>query len=380
VSHTSRKINVLLANDHLGWGKQTHGVARLFELWASHLDPERFKITVCILRDQRGLGEMLTGKGIEVIFVGKGKFDPTTLLSFLRIVRERRIDLMHLQAYGASTFGRIAGRLTGVPTIVHFHDTTPYYPWVQKLADRLLRESADAYVAISRTVRDWWAKRLALDPARVLVMPNAIDLQAFVPPSPCEIDEGRRLLGLPPGARVVGTVTRLFEEKGTRYLIEAVPRVLAVVPEAVFVIVGDGPLRADLEAAALALGVRERVVFAGYCADVASLLGVFEVFALTSCFAEGGCPLPVVEALAMGKPVVVTDVVEIVTHDVDGRVIPARDPQRLAEEISALLLHRDQAQRLAAAGRRLAERHDIQSYVRQLGQLYEALVDASAGG
>ncbi len=368
----SGPIRVLLVNDHLGWGRQIHGVTRLFGLWASHLDPGEFEVTVCVLRPRSALEQALTRHGVRVVFLGKSKYDPSTLFALLRLIRRLEVDVLHLQSYGGTTFGRLAALLTGTPALVHFHDTTPNYPFIQRLSDRVLRPCADVYLAVSSTVRDCWARRCGLPPSQVLVMRNCVDLSAFSGGKDGATEKAR--LGIPPDAPVIGTVTRLFEEKGTRYLIEALPAILAQAPRARCVIVGDGPLRQELQELAQARGVAAALVWTGFTDDVASVLGTFDIFALTSVFAEGGCPLPVIEAMALAKPVVVTDMVEIVEHDVNGRVVPARRADRLAEEIRALLARPDERLRLGEAGQVKSRSYDVRSYVRQLGQIYEALV------
>ena len=137
-------LRVLLVNDHLGWDRQIHGVARLFELWASHLDPKRFSVSVLVLRPENALGAMFKERGIPIRFLGRGRYDPTTLVDLVRIIREERVDVLHLQGYGGSTFGRVAAFLTRTPALVHFHDTTPNYPLVQHVADLALRGRAQA--------------------------------------------------------------------------------------------------------------------------------------------------------------------------------------------------------------------------------------------
>jgi glycosyltransferase involved in cell wall biosynthesis len=364
---------VLLLNDHLGWGNQVHGVTRLFELWARHLDGARYRASVCVLRHQPALAAALLAAGVPVTFLGRGRYDPLTLSSLLRLMRSEGVSLVHAQGYGGATFGRLAGRVARVPVIVHFHDTTPYYPLPQRLADRLLGRLTSRYLAVSETVRAWWAARCGLDPAEVLVLPNCTSLERFRPPTAAEAGEARRALGLADNAPVVGTVTRLFEEKGTRFLLEAIPSVLKARPDTRFVIVGDGPLREALKARAEALEVGGRVVFTGYRADVSRCLAAFDLFVLTSQFAEGGAPLPVLEAMAMEKPVVVTDLVEIVEDGVSGLRVPRRDPVALAKAIVSVLAKPEEAARLAARGHAVARAHDAPAYVERLQAVYDSV-------
>jgi glycosyltransferase involved in cell wall biosynthesis len=171
----------------------------------------------------------------------------------------------------------------------------------------------------------------------------------------------------------VGTVTRLFEEKGTRTLLEAAPLLMERHPDLHLVVVGDGPLRGELEALAASLGLAQRVRFTGFLADVAPVLGSYDVFVLTSWFAEGGCPLPVLEAMAMARPLVVTDIVDILRDGEDALVIPPRRPDLLADRVSRLVGDASLRARLVERALQRVAAFDVRPYVRELGALYETL-------
>jgi glycosyltransferase involved in cell wall biosynthesis len=368
---TDKKVRVLLLNDHLGWNDQIHGVARLFLLWASHLDPRRFDVKICILREPGSLRRIFDERGLDVAYLNKSKFDPTTTTDLVKLIRKERIDLLHIQGYGSTTLGRLAGMITGVPMVVHFHDTRDYYPLIQQVSDRLLGRFASAYLAVSQSAKVCWARRYRIDAERIKVLPNCTSLDEFIEPDTEQIDCERRHWGIAAETRIVGTVTRLFEGKGTEYLLQAAPTVLKAFPDTAFVIVGDGPRREELQEFAQQLGIQEHVVFTGYTKRIAPLLGMFDVKVLTSHHSEGS-PLSVIEAMAMGKPVIVTDIVDTVEDGVDGIVIPPRNAAVLAEKIVYLFSNRDEARRLGAAARKAARRFDVKNCVRTLEEVYEA--------
>ena len=115
---------------------------------------------------------------------------------------------------------------------------------------------------------------------RMVLIPNGVREEALAPPA--EAGETRRALGLPAGAPVVGAVSRLAWKKAITHLVQATPRLLESIPDAHVVIAGDGPLRAELEAEAAALGVPERVHFLGSRDDALDLMAAFDVFVLPS--------------------------------------------------------------------------------------------------
>jgi glycosyltransferase involved in cell wall biosynthesis len=271
------------------------------------------------------------------------------------------------------------GKVTGKPVVVHFHDTTSYYPLSQKLSDRLLGGFTDAYIAVSKSVRDCWAHRCGIDPKRIKVMYNCTSIAEFQSPDAGRVAAQKIALGIPAGDRVIGTVTRLFEEKGTRYLLYAAAIVLGSIPAATFVVVGDGPMRAELQELSCRLGIQAKVKFTGYTEDVASILSTFDIMVLTSHAAEGGSPLPVIESMAMGRTVIVTDVVEIIENGRTGIVIPPRDPALLADAITFLLGNPSEAHRLGCNARKAAQVYDAARYVQNLGRIYSSLLARNEG-
>jgi len=184
-----------------------------------------------------------------------------------------------------------------------------------------------------------------------------IDLERFAGARPA----------LPREGRVVGTVGRLVPQKAHRVLIEAAPLVLAEHSDVRFVVVGDGPLRAELEAES-----GERFLFTGAREDVPELLASFDVFALPSSF-EGLC-YAVIEAQAAGVPVVATPVGGVRENVVEGEtglLVPVGDARALADGINRLLSTPDEARRLAeAARRRVLARYDVRRMVAETIALY----------
>ncbi len=360
-------------NDHLGWNGQVHGVARLFQLWTTHLDSERYDVSVCVLSKREGLGKALEGSGARVSFLGNGKYNPLTLWALVNLVRRENIDVLHVQGYRGTTLGKIAGMVTGVPVIVHFHDTSLFYPLLQRISDNVLRNAADAYLAVSYASRDMWAQRCKLDPDRITVVHNCTSLAEFRPTSATEVETVKSGLGIGRNSRVIGTVARLFESKGIRYLLEAAPAVLREFPDSRFVIVGDGPLREELERLAVGLNLDKHVLFTGFTDDVGRLMSIFDICVLPSVSAEG-LPLTVLEAMAMAKPVIATEVVEIIEDGTDGLIVPRRDPKALATKIIHVLGNQQEAKRLGTNARESSTKYDVADYVKGLGQIYDSLL------
>src|SRR5437016_9499203 len=166
----------------------------------------------------------------------------------LRVVDAQRIDVLHLHGYGATTFGRVAGALRRIPTIVHEHANLTDTPWFQKAADRLLEPFTDIALAVSRSTADFVIRARQIPPAKVKVVYLGVPLEEFSRQrTPIEVHEARRELGIRDDEFAVGTITRLHESKGNSYLVDAAARVAAARPSTRFFLVGEGPLAGDLQ-------------------------------------------------------------------------------------------------------------------------------------
>src|SRR5437870_4388376 len=276
---SDRPLNILQVCDHLGWeGSRMHGVKRLFSWMIPRFDRARFRVSVVSLRKKDLSEETLDALGVDITYLERSKFDPLTLPAMLRLVDERRADVLHLHGYGATTFGRLAGALRRVPTILHEHANLTDTPWFQKIADRALEPFTDIAIAVSQSTADFVVRARQIPASKVKVVYLGVPLEEFSRPRRAdEIEAARRELGIAPGEFAVGTVTRLHESKGNSYLVDAAAQVVAERPQARFFLVGEGPLGPELQAQAARLGLGDRFVFAGFRRDIAATISAFDL-------------------------------------------------------------------------------------------------------
>lgn len=236
------------------------------------------------------------------------------------------------------------------------------------LQHAVISRSLHRHIAVSRHVAWRLHDRFDVPGERIAVIPNAVTL---APPAPRDAALRARVL-LGQRAPLVLTVARLDAQKGVAYLLDAA----AEVPDAIFVIAGEGPERATLEARASALGIAHRVRFLGHRRDVPPLLAIADLFVLPSLWE--GLPLSVLEAMAAGVPVVATRIGgtdELVRDGETGTLAPPENGPALAEAIRAALYDRERALRMAAAARALVEReHSSAAMVSATSALYEELL------
>jgi glycosyltransferase involved in cell wall biosynthesis len=210
---------------------------------------------------------------------------------------------------------------------------------------------------------------------------NGVDVTRFPVASVQATAQARRAIGMPVGVPLVGSLGRLHPQKGFSDLLTAFAQVRQRVSSVRLFVAGDGELRDDLEAQARSLGIAAAVTFAGVRADVSEILAALDVFVLPSLWE--GMPNAVLEAMAAGLPVVATAVggtPEVVVDRVTGLLVPPQDPGALARAIERLLRDPGLRRTMGRAGRRRVERHfHIQETVRQVQDLYEALLRDKAG-
>ena len=373
-------VGVLHVCDKFGVaGSSIHGVSRLFSWWFPRYDPARFTVSLCGLKRPEPASRLLEEQGIPVRHLGRGRFDPRILGDLVRVAREGRAAILHVHGYAAADFGRLAARRVGAALVLHEHFADPRMPAYQGLADRMLARFTDRAIAVSGSTRDFLVRERHVPAKRVRLIWNGAPLAEFAPVTLATALATRRELGLPADAPVVGSISRLSEQKGHRHLLDAAARVLPRRKDTRFLIVGDGDQMGPLRQQADALGIASSVVFAGHRPDVPALLGALDVFCISSTYE--GTPLALFEAMAAGKAIVSTAVDgcrEVLEDGVTGLLVPPRDPDALAAALLRALADEALRASLAKRAREASARYDIAACVAQMQDLYDEVLAEKA--
>jgi glycosyltransferase involved in cell wall biosynthesis len=350
---------------------QVGGANRTLVDLANNLDHDRFDVTVWTLLDNNPLADDLVPEVESRCLDASGKTDVLAAIRFLRAVRREQPDILQSFLFFDNTLARTAGTLSPETRVITGVRSVPESPSrLRTLVDRLAMPLADHVVSNSEAGRDLAIERGA-SPDSVSVIENGRDLsvyqEATAPP------ELRSELGVPPDARLVGTVGRLIERKGGYDLLEAWPDVVPVYPDAHLLFVGDGPERSGLEGAAERHGVADSVTFVGTSEDVPELLDAMDVFVFPSHFE--GLPGALIEAMAAGLPIVATECtgnVELLSDGTTATLVPVRDPSTLAEHLEMVLSGEQLRSRMGAHAKRVStDRYAVQTMVHQFVDLYD---------
>lgn len=358
-----KQINVLFICDHFSYNGSLNGGGRFYLNVLPYLDRDKFNVLLCVLRDRDGAERYLEKEGIEVIFLKKGGYNILAVPSIIKIVRTRKIDILHLQGFGASNFGRITKIFTGTPVIIHAHDLHTWYPWYQRLADRFLNRFVDKVIAVSESVKMSCIHKRGFDPQRITVLYNGIDLDNYQTLSREGIFLKKKSMGIPPDKRVVGTITRFHTIKGNEYVIKAAAKVLDLFPETIFILCGDGPLKEELKGLCEKLGIEDNVLFPGFCDDVPAMLSIFDIKVISS-LSEGLC-LSAMEAMAMKKPIISTNadgIVELLEDMKTALFVPVKNADGIKDKIIMLLKDSQLAHRLGITAYNEIKKYDISVY------------------
>jgi glycosyltransferase involved in cell wall biosynthesis len=309
--------------------------------------------------------------------------DARALAGLTSLMGRERPRIVHTHTAKAGALGRAAARLAGVDARVHtFHGTVfeSYFSkgasrWIVR-AERQLAKWASRIVAVSHATADE-LEGIGIPKEKIRVIEPVIDLAPFLG---IERRSGglRAELGVADDETLIGWVGRFVPIKDPLAFAAAAADAAGSHPRARFVMIGGGPLEAELRAQVERLGVGPRVAILGFRADMAQVYGALDLLVSTS--RREGMPVVVLEAMAAALPSIVTSVggaPELIVPERSGYLVPPADRSALVAAIgNALSLPREMRERLGAVGRvRARERYGLERGLRRHAQLYEELLE-----
>lgn len=374
------RVKILqFVNFFLIGGTEQH-VVRL----ARKLDASRFEVQLACLSRSGELLEEMQGQPIPI-----REYPITSIrhfrtlkeqLCFARDLHRHPVQIVHTYGFYPNVFAIPPSRLAGSPIVVaSIRDMGDMWTPMQRRLQKLVCRLAHCIAVNSEAVRRHLLSE-GYPSGKIVVIRNGVDLSRFS----TQADSAgslRRELGVPGNGPIVAVVSRLNNRiKGVHYFLEAAALIARQRHDVHFLIVGDGPLRQQLEAYALRLGLASRMRFAGFRLDVAEILPQLTISVLPSL--SEGLSNVLLESLAAQVPVVATRVggnPEVLEDGATGILVPPADPLALAEAVCFLLENPQLACQLAEAGReRVAREFSLERMLAQTEKLYLGLLESAS--
>lgn len=368
------KLNVMLAIAGLHHG----GAERVIASLCNHLDKSRFSVTVCWRTARGAIGEELMAQGHEVI--GLPELDPTVtpyrrFLVLKKLMEEKRIDVLHTHDTGALADGAQCRMFGSKVRLVHtFHFGN--YPILKKryvLMEMIFSRMANHLVAVGVEQAKQIRKALRISSSKLDTLYNGVGLPAF----DSGADPLRPYRNRPGQPVVIGSISTLIEQKGLTFLLETADILQRKNTNCVFLIVGDGPLRQELESKCKRLGLTDTVHFLGWVPNAANnMLPFLDIFCQSSLWEANSIVL--LEAMAVGLPIVTTDVGEsrhVIEEGRSGRIVKSRDPAGMADALAMLVAQKELRQKMGQSAKQdFVDKFTVDKMIARYQGLYEDLL------
>lgn len=341
------------------------------------LDKKSFYPIVGLLNDG-WLNQQLIKHGIETIIIkNKYPYDPFYLWQLIKIIKKRKIDIIHSHEFMMNVYGTIVALLTNRPNIATIHGKNYFWEKLRRrIAYRAMGYFATKMVAVSEDLKKFIVDKVGIDTKKISIIYNGIDVERFNnnQSTPDKI-RLKKELGLNSNI-VIGTIGNPYPVKGHIYLIKAASKVAKVYPDAVFFIIGKQTKYMDeLKREVSKLNLENNVKFLGFREDIPELLAIMDVFVLSSI--EETFSIATIEAMAAKKPVVATKSggpEEIIIDGKTGFLVPPMDSEVLAEKILTLLRNKELAKKLGQSGSEwVNQKFTVRSMIKNYQRLYKVI-------
>ncbi|MBI5870570.1 MAG: glycosyltransferase family 4 protein [Actinobacteria bacterium] len=307
--------------------------------------------------------------------------DGLALRKLKKICREQDFDIVHTHTSKGGFIGRAAARSAKVPIVIHtahgfaFHELSrPASIRTYSILERRAAGWCDRITTVSDFHRDWALRLGIADEEKIVTVHNGISSSRL------ESSQDRAMvrasLGVEASESLLAVIGRLAAQKGLEDMLDAMPAILAAQPATRLLIVGKGPISALLESRCRQLGVEKKVIFTGFRSDIGELLNACDI--VVSPTLREGLSVSILEAMAMGKPIIATGISsnrELVIDGETGLLVPAADTSSIARAVITLITDREKALRFGRQAReRFDQRFSEEIMQQRLWTVYEGLI------
>lgn len=375
------KYKILYVIDNLEFGGGERGFLQIM----NGLNKENFAIHVAS-HPGGEFGKKISEMRVSFLPVNMLKrYNLLTILKLISIISKKGIHIVHSQGARADFFARVAVRATHRPYLVSTiqmpvegYNVSVLRKRFYLFFDRFFERYVDHFIVVSDSLKRTIAKDHQVDLNKISKVYNGIELDVYKPDvlghSSKEIKEN---IGIKSGDFVLGAVGRLIWQKGFEDLICSLPQIVKMHPEVKLLIVGDGPLRKSLQELAKGLNVNDSIFFTGFRNDLKEILSSIDLLIIPSLLE--GFPMITLEAMAMEKPIIATNIdgiTEQITNEKDGILVPPKEPNEIAKAIMKLFLNQEGARRMASAARKKVEHQfSVKKMIAETEKVYLSILE-----
>lgn len=372
-------LGIVASSLHMG------GAEQLLREFLRRLDRNRFSPRLYLLGEPGPIGQEIMDLGVPCrAHIQRGRFDPWAAVRLAHSMAEDNVQgLLLINHRNAMFYGVLAARLAGLSTVVNWENETfkRYRGHDAFMAlRRMLMWGVDAAVAAAEGHANYIVDEEHVPLRKVVPIPNCVDPGRFR--SNLDMEEAKARLGVPAGRKTVGILAVLRPDKAHEVFLEAAARVVATGQDVHFLIIGDGPRRAALEALTEQLGLADRVSFLGFRRDLADIFAALDLAALASKPQQETLSVAALEIMSAGVPMVATRVgfmAEIVIPGRTGLLVEPEDAHGLAQGMAELLADDPTRQAMGKRARDMvARQYDLDGMTRRFEDLFDDVLAGKA--
>jgi len=373
------ECNILYVIDGMEFG----GGERVFAQLINGLPDGRYALALAS-SPQESFYRAISKAQVQVHSIDFSKrYNPTIFFKLVKIIRGKRIDIVHGQGGRAEFYARLACGFTKtaryVSTIampVEGYDIGGLQKKIYRSLDRFSERYVDRFIVVSDTLKAVMVDHHGIPADRVVRIYNGIETDIYNPD--VQADQRNKIrseFGLAVSVILVGAIGRMVWQKGFDTLLRSIPEVIGQLPQIKFLLVGEGVLRASLEDLSRKLGIEKSVVFTGHRHDIHSILAALDIIVVPSVLE--GFPMITLEAMAMKKPIVATRIdgaIEQITDGKEGILVPPQNPAELGQAIMRIAGDPVLSYALGkAAQQKVRAQFSVHQMIRETMSVYEAL-------
>jgi glycosyltransferase involved in cell wall biosynthesis len=371
------KINIL----HIYQNSNIGGIQQQLLSVLKSYDKEVFNPIFCCFRHKGEIGKEIERMGIEVIAFNRPRYYKFSIgidivRDLYRLIKQKNIQVARSHRYHANLYGRVAARLADVPVIVSsVHDNYRMDKRLKRrIINHILSKISDKIIAVSESIKKDIVIYDKIDTSKILVIPNSVDIERFNPEG--NFANIKEEFLIKNNDIVIGFVGRIVPAKGLEYLIDTLSYLKEEFRNIKLLIIGEGSLVDGLKEKSKENNVNDSVIFTGRRRDIHDILSCIDIFVMPS-IAEG-LPNALLEAMAMAKPIVATEVggiPEVIKNGINGLLVPPRNAESITTAIKTLLADMHLTTKMGQRARNYVEENlSIQATVRKWESLYISLL------